>query len=617
MAGVSSGMYHLSRPRRAVWIAIALSASSVFLFSLVYQLDDRPPASSARSSNSQVIWSSVRLIQAGHRCVPKIAQVFRSLDGLLYFHDHPTPFPSLDCASPPVVHPIVSLVEDAGRAWNLKLKSQSLDLRAAVSEYRRRNRRNPPKGFDRWWDWASLNGVKLLDEYDTLHRSIEPFFALSPHLFRHRVTALVTDQTKWASGIFVITIRKGRLSLSGQQADISPRPMEMIHLLKGIAHLLPDVDFPVYVEDLPAVAVSASNYQRHVQAARNSTLLSQRDLLDIKNQPEPQGWSTTCPPYSELRLKLAGLEDSSHRSFSQSYIHDPVAASDFCDHPNLVQLNGFLSVTNPKVHQFFPLGSFTKLKGFAELLLTAPSQFFQEIGHDPDWEDKEARMVWRGSTTGAVFSKNTNWRQSQRARLVMFSNRSGSNVSVRITDPRQHLKYFEADTGFLNRKYFDVGFVDSAIQCDKADGTCEEVEDDYTFKPRLNSSQTNNFKYIIDVDGNGWSGRFHRLMSTRSVILKSTIFPEWYADRIQPWYHYVPVRVDYHDLYDIMAFFLGDHNGLNHHDELGKKIGEAGHQWTKEFWRLTDMQAYMYLLILEYSRLYNRDLNDLHSMDYL
>jgi hypothetical protein len=39
----------------------------------------------------------------------------------------------------------------------------------------------------------------------------------------------------------------------------------------------------------------------------------------------------------------------------------------------------------------------------------------------------------------------------------------------------------------------------------------------------------------MDVDGNGWSGRFHRLMSMKACVLKSTLFPEWYGDRIQPW----------------------------------------------------------------------------------
>lgn len=42
------------------------------------------------------------------------------------------------------------------------------------------------------------------------------------------------------------------------------------------------------------------------------------------------------------------------------------------------------------------------------------------------------------------------------------------------------------------------------------------------------------YKADFDVDGNGWSARFKRVMSTNSAILKATIFPEWYTDRIQP-----------------------------------------------------------------------------------
>jgi len=47
-----------------------------------------------------------------------------------------------------------------------------------------------------------------------------------------------------------------------------------------------------------------------------------------------------------------------------------------------------------------------------------------------------------------------------------------------------------------------------------------------------------------------------------------------------------------------MAFFVGDLKGQNGHDEMGKQIGEQGRMWTHEYWRLTDMQAYMYLLLL-------------------
>jgi len=65
-----------------------------------------------------------------------------------------------------------------------------------------------------------------------------------------------------------------------------------------------------------------------------------------------------------------------------------------------------------------------------------------------------------------------------------------------------------------------------------------------------------------------------------------------------------------------MAFFVGDLKGQNGHDEMGKQIGEQGRLWTHEYWRLTDMQAYMYLLLLEFNRLVYRDSQNLHSMDY-
>jgi len=408
------------------------------------------------------------------------------------------------------------------------------------------------------------------------------------------------------------------MTLSGQQAQLGPRPKEMIALLQDIAHLLPDLDIPISVEDLPAVSVSAKNYERHVQAVHNLTLLSAEEVEEVHDQPGLHGWPNTCPPDSELRRHQDGLQDISGRryAFAQSYIHDPVAASNFCLHPDLIQLNGFLSATQPKMHQFFPLFSFTKLQGFAELPLSPPSQFSQDAGSDPDWESKNDALFWRGSTTGTLFSRLNNWRRSQRTRLVMYSNQPRGNVTVRTTNAHDQLEYFVGDTQELNAKYFDIGFTNEPVQCDNTDGTCEAVRKTYVFKPYADHSTSNRFKYLLDVDGNGWSGRFHRLMSTKSAILKSTIFPEWYSDRIQPWYHYIPVKVDYQDLYDIMAFFVGDLKGQNGHDEMGKQIGEQGRLWTHEYWRLTDMQAYMYLLLLEFNRLVYRDPLNLHSMDY-
>ncbi len=48
------------------------------------------------------------------------------------------------------------------------LQSKTLD--EAVINYRRRYNRAPPKGFDKWWEYAMKNDVKMVDEYDQIVR---------------------------------------------------------------------------------------------------------------------------------------------------------------------------------------------------------------------------------------------------------------------------------------------------------------------------------------------------------------------------------------------------------------------------------------------------------------
>lgn len=133
---------------------------------------------------------------------------------------------------------------------------------------------------------------------------------------------------------------------------------------------------------------------------------------------------------------------------------------------------------------------------------------------------------------------------------------------------------------------------------------CAELETNYHFTSRLDWNEGNQYKYMIDLDGNGWSARFKRLMNTNACILKSTIFPEWYSDRIQPWVHYVPLKADLTDMYDVMSFFKGNEEaGEPGHDPLARQIAVAGKQWSHNFWRKQDMVAYQFRLMLELARI--------------
>jgi hypothetical protein len=39
------------------------------------------------------------------------------------------------------------------------------------------------------------------------------------------------------------------------------------------------------------------------------------------------------------------------------------------------------------------------------------------------------------------------------------------------------------------------------------------------------------YAHLLLVDGNGWSSRFNRLLMSGSVVLKTTIYPEWNSVR--------------------------------------------------------------------------------------
>ena len=60
-------------------------------------------------------------------------------------------------------------------------------MKKAVAEYKRRYGRNPPKGFDQWWDFAQKHNVKIVDDYDTLFEDLAPFWDMSGEEFRTRV----------------------------------------------------------------------------------------------------------------------------------------------------------------------------------------------------------------------------------------------------------------------------------------------------------------------------------------------------------------------------------------------------------------------------------------------
>jgi len=98
-------------------------------------------------------------------------------------------------------HPIPQLMAEAEENFKQLLSRQSTTLKKAVVEYKRRYGRNPPKGFDQWWDFARRNDVKIVDDYDAIFEDLAPFRDMSGEEFRARVDVVrETSPPRWTPG---------------------------------------------------------------------------------------------------------------------------------------------------------------------------------------------------------------------------------------------------------------------------------------------------------------------------------------------------------------------------------------------------------------------------------
>ncbi|KAH8928107.1 glycosyltransferase family 90 protein [Atractiella rhizophila] len=460
-------------------------------------------------------------------------------------------------------HPIFGLVANASQAWDLKVRRQSKTLDQAVREYIKRNGRRPPKGFAEWFNFAKQNNIVLIDEYTQIARDVHPFLSST----RFTPKALRAD-------------KKAEVTITGNRRELA-RAKDLKDLMKR---------WVKYKE-------------RMSQAAREGRLLAESDWERKDDDVSQWGFNLACPPSSRLRRAYDGLESGDVLPRGQSFVSDQVKAMDLCQNPEWQMLHGFTSWKGPRPALSRPLFTMSKMSLHSDILVPPLEQYRDLARTDTAWEEKtrNTTFVWRGSTTGVWFNRDTRWRSSQRMRLYWMK-----------TDPNPRPVTFLSSDGSTRRenvptkelmeRYADFAFSGLMAQCDE-DGTCKAVKELIKWEEKgMIWDEQNWYKFQLDVDGNAWSGRFHRLLSSNSAIIKSTIFPEWYTDRIQPWLHFIPLKVDYSDLFDIMAFFNGDMDGKGGRDDMAKKIGEEGKKWAREHWRWEDMEAYFFLLTLEWAR---------------
>lgn len=498
-------------------------------------------------------------------------------------------------------HPILDLLEGAEKRWNDMVRRQSRTLPDAVKEYQKRYGRLPPKGFDKWFEFAKRHNVVLIDEFDQIDHDIAPYLALKPRTMQQRIGKLETHKDS-----FHLIFKDGNLTYTHTPTRDMTRITDIVGLVEDFAEVLPDMEVHASLHDTGSHVLREDYRKEAMRKADERGYLSKENVTFFENKKTNPRKRVTkaCLDDAPAVLQENGVLPQTTRGKSMELIQDHGRTMNFCHNPEILTSHGAFIWDLARDSFLEPFFVGCKLAQGPEILMPALSGFSDSKSEAlPAWSTRKAKAFWRGSTTGNHFTIK-DWKRSHRIALHFLANTQEGQEAVLLEDAKKGLVSKSISRKELNERYIDIGLVGKPIQCEKKDGTCEEMTEKIDFKPRAAPNLGSQYKYAVDVDGNGWSQRYRRLLTSGSVILKATIFPEWNADWLIPWYHYVPIQMDYSGLYNTMTFFAGSPDGSSPgHDKLAEKISQNSVRFVKENWRWEDMQAYMFRLLLEYARL--------------
>ncbi|KAL3478726.1 hypothetical protein BJX99DRAFT_245299 [Aspergillus californicus] len=499
---------------------------------------------------------------------------------------------------------VSALVEDAEQQFSQLLRRQSETLGDAVEEYRRRYSMHPPPHFDKWFKFARSRSVELIDEYDTIYHTLLPFWALTPQTIRARAR----EALGYDNSLFGVLIRDGKVSLTeGLDEEQEWQREATLGMLQNFVQYLPDMDLAFNAHDEPRVIVPSEDLQRLVAKAKENVVpsafrtqspvntwssrpddLNRGDRIDevrttrfnkISHQPAWTSSRISCPVDSPVRSLDEDTPDDTagYASGDLGFVKNTTAFSDVCSAPSLRHTYGFFDRPNvfAVVHDLFPVFSQSKVSTFQDILYPSPWYWAKKVPYikekDVSWEAKIDKLYWRGSTTGG-FSKGGGWRRHHRQRMVSSIN--ALNIARVLT--RNNGSRWETEKVDRHKYHdlFDVHFT-SVGQCDRND--CAAQAEFFRVTETTEQEDAWAYKYLVDIDGNAFSGRYHAFLNSNSLVCKVTLFREWHDERLKPWVHYTPLSLKGDEFVETMRYFISEEEGR----ATAPRLAQQGKDWAR------------------------------------
>lgn len=477
-------------------------------------------------------------------------------------------------------HPAEILAGRAMEKFKTMSGNQSDTYEAAVAEYKRRYHIDPPPGFEGWFQFARDHESPIIDEFDMISDSISPFLKLSGKEVAETMNELYkTPKSEVWFCEFV-----GRTS--GMKCKHPHRSYDRHYsllfnrLLYNLPGALPNFKLLISHFDEPRMMIPSAKGDRHENVK----------LTDMSQQPTWDILTKSCP---------ATKEKTNERIHGLPFVQDHLADSDLCQHPEYKHLQGaFVSPqTFPLIEGLVPVLSTGAYSTMGDIIFPSPAYIEKEFQYDSSrdmpWSKKKDNLYWRGSTTGG-HAHDGRWRDFQRQRFVGMAQNLGHQKHSYIRKEDDSITTVES--GFLDGRLFDVGFT-RIFQCDRK--FCRDQSTYFDVKSWADKDKAFGSKLAFDLDGNGISGRYYKLLSSNSLPLKQTLLREWHDERLMPWVHYIPVSQSLKELPELVTYLTSTERG----QKLAEDIANRGKEWMGKAIREVDMTIYLHRLLLELARL--------------
>ncbi|EME47024.1 glycosyltransferase family 90 protein [Dothistroma septosporum NZE10] len=516
-------------------------------------------------------------------------------------------------------HPIVTLMRRAEESFLGLLSRQTTTLEAAKAAYRLRRHGEPPEGFDQWFTLALRSKAVIVEDFwDPIYQDLDSYTGTPALLLRSASDAVSNSPSLLISGF---SVRAGNVSSTCQPDNKPCRQLE--DMIRSVAEWLPDMNIPVNDNASPRVIVpSAERHGGHLDSSQSDLVhraLTSIDHKDMFTVPDADTafWLKACSPDSPARQlhKNNGQSqpESPDPSLTMSFVSEIHSWQNVCQQPWLRKMHGALvrPLCLNVSQNLLPIFSSARIAGIETAILYPDAIFWAQ---DPDyyitsiirnstpWNYKSDRAFWRGSNTGGGHGPK-DWQYFHRHRFVALTNASylsnvesgqqqdWAGVEGPVTKQMMQLAADHLDTGFSALACRDDLFRTSNRPCSYLDAHFHPVP--WVSLPTALSS----YRYLFDIDGNSFSGRFHALLLSESVVLKATIFREWHDARLIPWLHFVPLANRFGtDLWHVLAFFLANEDEASY-------IARSARSWALRVLRREDMELYLLRLLLEWARL--------------